>query len=607
MRIALISMPFPSLAMPSLALTQLATVLKEHLGERVSVDTLYLNLDFAHYVGGPGQYQDVFVNGGFMTGLGDWFFRQSAFPDAPDNADAYLSRFYFGEDEETARLRARLLEQRAGLDAFLDALIDTHDLAGADMVGFTALFSQTVASFAMARRLKLAKPDIITCVGGAACEGVMGETFSRHVAAVDYFFSGPGLVSFPAFVGRQLAGDSAGCQAMNGVFSKNGAEPVVPLGDELDIDTNIQLDYGPFLDAFETAFPGGEARPVLLFETSRGCYWAERMVCAFCGLNGLQRCYRPMSPSGALTQIRSLYRWVPRSPSFIAVDTVVPRNYFRDVFPALDVPAGMKMMYEVRSDLDASEIGVLCEAGVAALQPGIESLLSPTLKLMRKGSTAFRNIRFLKACSGQAVSLDWNLLICSPGEPEATYDKYLSDIPLLLHLAPPTAAYPINFVRHSHYFENAEAYGLDLHPQDFYGLTYPFERAIIRNMANSFVDRNADTRAMDRWLGLLNDKIAYWRKRWLGEDGRPQARLCFLEDASGRTIYDSRSGEETEHEISPIAKQVLDFLERPARVEHVVQALADVPRADVQREVETLDGMGLLFEEGDRYLGLVAR
>ncbi len=605
MRIALISMPFPSLSMPSLALTQLATVLSERFGDRVTVDTHYLDLDFARYVGGPRRYRDDFVSGGFMTGLGDWLFRQSAFPEAPDNADAYFSRFYFGQSADTAALRARLLDQRAGLDAFLDELIDAHDLAGADIVGFTALFSQTVASFAMARRLKLANPDLTTCIGGAACEGVMGKAFAAQVDAVDYVFSGPGLVGFPAFVECRMAGDWAGCETIAGVFSSDNTDDVDPVGEELDIDANLQLDYGPFLDAFEAAFPGGEARPVLLFETSRGCYWAERMVCAFCGLNGTQRCYRPMSPANALTQIHSLYRWVSRCPSFIAVDTIVPRDYLRDVLPALDLPAGMKLMYEVRPDLHASEIAALCNAGVAALQPGIESLSSHTLKLMRKGSTAFRNIRFLKACSGYAVSLDWNLLICSPGEPEATYEKYVRDIPLLLHLAPPSAAYPINFVRHSHYFENAAAYGLDLQPQDFYGLTYPFDNAIIRDIANHFVDRRADTDAMDRWLDVLNERVAYWRRRWLGEDGRPQARLCFMEDGAGRLIYDSRSGEQREHEIGPVAKTVLDFLERPARVEHVAKTLG-LERDDVEEAIGELDGFGLLFEETGRYMSLVA-
>jgi hypothetical protein len=49
MRIALVNMPFASLSMPSLALTQLAGVLQDRFGSRIVVATVYANLDFAHY------------------------------------------------------------------------------------------------------------------------------------------------------------------------------------------------------------------------------------------------------------------------------------------------------------------------------------------------------------------------------------------------------------------------------------------------------------------------------------------------------------------------------------------------------------------------------
>jgi len=313
-----------------------------------------------------------------------------------------------------------------------------------------------------------------------------------------------------------------------------------------------------------------------------------------------------MTARNAIRQIESLYRWVPRCLTFIAVDTAMPRRYVSAVFPSLDVPTGMEMMYEVRPELGEEELGALCAAGVTALQPGIEALSTATLKLMSKGVTAFSNIRFLKACSRHSVSLDWNLLVYSPGEEESTYEKYMGDIPLLMHLAPPTGVYPVMFVRHSRYFEDPDAYGLDLHPQDFYGLTYPFEDSITRSIANYFVDRNADVERMDACLERLNDKVIHWRMRWLGEDGRPQARLCFFEGTSRRRVYDSRAGQETEYDLSIIAGRILEALEQPAAMEDLVQRLCDVTGEEVEREMAFLLGCGLVFEEDGRYLGLVA-
>lgn len=625
-RVALINMPFASLSLPSLALTQLASVLAGRFGPRVAVETHYFNLDFARFFGETRFYSHVVADAGFLTGVGDWLFRQCAFPGAEDNADAYFGRFYFEEDEETREMRRVLSEKRGELGPFLDRLIAEHDLGQASVVGFTTMFSQTAASVAMARRLKELNPGIVTAIGGSACHGVMGQELARQVPALDYVFSGSGLVTFPAFVQHCLDGNRAARDRLNGVFSKTNAalwqpslkdcgasaplpdpeRPVALIGDDLDINADVPLDYGPFLDSFERTFPGREIKPVLLFETSRGCSWAEKMPCAFCGLNGLHLRYRHMAADRALACIRALFQWVPRCPSFIAVDTIVPRSYLKDVFPVLGAPPGMKMLYEVRPDLSEEEIKVLCDAGVVAVQPGIEALSSGTLKLMRKGTTAFGNLRFLKACSRHPISLDWNLLIGSPGEPEATLRKYMVDIPLFLHLPPPTGVYPIGFVRHSHYFERAAEYGLDLHPQDFYGLTYPFDERALANMAHLFVDRRDRSGGTDAWVAKLNGLVAHWRERWLGADGKPQARLCFLDDPSASIVYDSRSGEEREQEISPAARRILDHLIRPARLQDVTRALPDLPPSDVERELGYMRQQGWLFEEDGRYLTLLA-
>jgi len=316
MRVVLINMPFAALETPSLSLTQLAAVLRDGDGGRIRTETLYLNIDFARYIGAPAQYAHALSGTGFMTGIGDWFFRQVAFPDADDNRDAYFARYYYADDAATAEQRRFIDTKRQGAAAFLDELIAIYRLADADVVGFTALFSQTVASFAMAERLKCVNPDIVTVIGGAACEGVMGREFAARVPQIDYVFCGPALVSFPAFLRCLLEGDEEGPARIDGVFSAVPAPAgVAPAGADLDIETPVPLDYGPFLDKLEAAFPDGSVRPCLLFETSRGCSWAETSACTFCGLNGIRRAYRSMTPHTAIETIRSLFAWVPAAPA----------------------------------------------------------------------------------------------------------------------------------------------------------------------------------------------------------------------------------------------------------------------------------------------------
>jgi hypothetical protein len=55
----------------------------------VETKLLYLNLDFAELVG-IDRYRDI-AN---VIYLGDWMFRQAAFPDRPDNSTAYFRRYF---------------------------------------------------------------------------------------------------------------------------------------------------------------------------------------------------------------------------------------------------------------------------------------------------------------------------------------------------------------------------------------------------------------------------------------------------------------------------------------------------------------------------------
>jgi magnesium-protoporphyrin IX monomethyl ester (oxidative) cyclase len=181
----------------------------------------------------------------------------------------------------------------------------------------------------------------------------------------------------------------------------------------------------------------------------------------------------------------------------------------------------------------------------------------------------------------------------------------MRDIPLVTHLAPPTGVYPVMFVRNSQYYETPDDYGLDLQPQDFYALTYPFEPSAIRAIANHFVDRNSNADELDQWLEWLNEKVSHWRARWLGADGRPQARLCRLEGDTPLCVYDSRTGEEIRHEVSAVAQRILEHLERPAGRADVARALHDVPGDVLESEMDSLVERGWLFEEQERYLSLV--
>ncbi|HYW09384.1 MAG TPA: RiPP maturation radical SAM C-methyltransferase, partial [Longimicrobium sp.] len=526
----------------------------------MSTDIVYANHDFARSMGVP-LYTEVTSMLHHPAGLGEWLFRQAAYPELADNSADYMLRYYPHRTPEMEAFRARILGMREGLGWFMDEVIARYRLGEAHLVGFTSMFAQNVASFAMARKLKAINPEIVTVLGGANCEAPMGQEIIRSVPWLDYVFSGPALKSFPELLRARLAGDDSAALRINGVFARSShvleaartphapgaevdaGEGVRAFGDELELDVPVPLDYDPFFASLDDKGIGDQVEPYVLFETSRGCWWGQRSHCTFCGLNGSAMGYRSMQSYGAIQQLQALFKHSGRSRRLESVDNIMPKSYLTEVLPFLDVPPDMGIFYEVRADLNEEDFRVLARARVRWIQPGIEALNTSTLKLMKKGTSAFQNIMFLMNCARFDITPAWNLLIGFPGEEMAVYEKYLADIPLLTHLPPPSGAFPVRFDRYSPYFVRAEEYGLKLMPLDYYPLVYPFPAEVLGTMAYYFADRNYTAKYFTnvaRMQGKLRERIDRWKALWSHQDGTPRPELFLRASADGGwSVYDS--------------------------------------------------------------------
>src|SRR5262245_13059162 len=101
-KISLVDMPFSNVNFPSIALTQIKSVIESQFADQVSVEIVSISHDFAKNIG-VDLYNHISTSmQALYAGLGDWFFRQQAFPELPDNTEKYLQRYYWGKGESQA-------------------------------------------------------------------------------------------------------------------------------------------------------------------------------------------------------------------------------------------------------------------------------------------------------------------------------------------------------------------------------------------------------------------------------------------------------------------------------------------------------------------------
>jgi len=641
LKIMLISMPYTMLTMPSIGVAQLQAVVHQKLPQQAVVDSCYPYLDFAEFVGGVDAYEAL---GTFETkGLVDWMFHRSAF-EGPDNLEAYR-RFFFEDGTFPRKLQTFTLanELRNRIDVFLDGLIERCRLREYDVVGFTSMMSQNIASFALAQRLKRAHPNVITVLGGPNTEHPMGKTIVDHVMQIDYVFSGEALVSFPSFLRAVIAGDFAAIAALRGVHARPYVEtkmvvglaggttftagssgqmrklPILSVaqdaggcgtselednsGEAFNLNEMPMLDYSEYLQHLERTPFKDRLKPDLIipFQTSTGCWWADKVPCSFCGLT--PHAFRQMTVDKARTYIAELIeRYRGKFSVFEATDPCMPIEYPKQVFTLVNQDKAVVLQYEVKAKMPVEDMIDMARANVVLPQPGIESLSTRTLKIMRKGVTAFNNVQFLKYCTEYGLYPIWNFLY---GFPNSDYDeletgKLVDDILTLCHLPPPSASVPIAFQRYSEYFKERDKYGLVLRPLPHYSFSYPFDESVISELAYSFFDAAYSddlARKHEAAIKEINEEVVNWMFKF--RDDIP--KLYFSEKC---VIYDTRFEEPAKYRISEQEREILRFLNEP-RSAHQVAKQFEMSDEQAEEVIERFTTARLLFSERDKHLNIV--
>jgi ribosomal peptide maturation radical SAM protein 1 len=597
-------MPFMDACQPSIQLGLLKALATKH---GFPARTLHANLDFAAQVG-LDYYQLLSQHRGHM--LGEWLFSLEAFPgDSPD-PDSHMvddlanKLSYLAESPEV--LRTKLIQTRCSdVPSYLDKLIDSFPWHEAAVVGFTSTFQQNTASFALARRLKECYPHVVTVFGGANFEGGMGLELVRTVECIDAAVVGEGDDAFPAFLKALAAGDSL--SLVPGLAHRQGGAvtmtPALPPRNQLD-DLPVP-DYDEYFEHAEELglLPRGNRNVELPIETARGCWWGAKHHCTFCGLNGTIMRFRSKSPQRILDELAQQARRY-RSCHFQAVDNILDMAYFKQLFPKLvESDAGYQFFYEVKSNLSREQLRLLAQAGVTQIQPGLESLSSHVLALMRKGVRAAQNVNLLRWARYYDIDTQWNLLWGIPGETEQDYVEQTAVIPHLLHLQPPRATDRIWLERFSPLFTGHETYQISTRtPERSYRYVYPPDVDLVQ--AAYFFDYQPEDGAPESAYADLQKAVGAWSNTWLA--GKPPS-LTYWSAPHYVQIRDQRRSEQagTYTFEDTLADLYLACATRPTTAAAVRRELGlDLPVEAVEEVFTEFRDRGLMFLDGQLAVAL---
>jgi hypothetical protein len=248
----------------------------------------------------------------------------------------------------------------------------------------------------------------------------------------------------------------------------------------------------------------------------------------------------------------------------------------------------------VKANLTLEQLRILWDGGVRQIQPGIESLSSDILRLLRKGASKLHNIRLLKWARWLGIKVSWYLLHGVPGETVEMYEDQLTALRLLGHLEPPALCARIRMDRFSPLFQQRNGPSIEWwRPWDAYRAIYPPELDLER--AAYFFEYQSQETLPEAFHERMFALVKSWQESWTHE---PPILRSFKRGDSV-IVEDSRFGMEMrELVLDRDAERVLDACDQIRSLEFI-SGLAD--RACIAELLQS----GLLIQDRRQLLSLV--
>ena len=537
--VALVSMPWISPSIPSIQLATLAQTLKK---DRISSESHEFFLDFAALIG-----VDLYNALSDEDFLNEYLFALADPGHTGVGLDEFLGLRRSGGFGSTELQRAALGAVAAVTPGFIAELVERVDWARFDAIGFSLTIAQTAASMTLARAIRRRFPDIPLIFGGSSCAGPMGAAVLRTCLEVDVAVSIEGEIVLARLI-RALY-DKADLTDIPGISWRQDGMVVTSVDRASPVhrfERGEPLDYTPYFERRDRLGLADRIETWLPFESSRGCWYGEKRQCTFCGLHEIMA-FRQCSWDSVLNELEALER-AHECNRFFAVDLIMPNSFYSSFLPEIARRGhDWQIFYEIKANVRRAQLESLSNAGVRWIQPGIESLDSEILGLMRKGVSAAQNVQLLKWARELGIRVTWNIITGIPQEPPEAYEAMAQLMRNLFHLPPPTGASRFSLHRFSPYFEDPAAFGIEPSGADsLWQHVFPVDQAELDALVYYHRYRIDRVVEPDIYTRPAIEAIAEWKK---ASDRKAQLAIGGLHDGFASIVDTRRSATPVFHSL----------------------------------------------------------
>jgi ribosomal peptide maturation radical SAM protein 1 len=608
-RVALVSMPWTSFSDPSLGLAILKSQLRN---EGIESRVFHHHLSLLRYVT-DATYQRVStrwaVNEFVFTGALDESFSDDQINSVVERSGGAVDAF----DPEFAQLDPRKFSQtliRLRHEVAPRYLADCAEEIleyRPTLVGFTCMFDQTMASAALARLLREQLPDVPIVFGGYAVEGPPGREVLKAFPFVNAIAEGDGEPIIGA-LGRASVGDGE-LDQIPGIVTRTHDNSSCRA--KFELDNSPTPDYDDWFADLERLRERDRVTvytTLLPIESSRGCWWGQKHHCVFCGIDENTLNYRMKKPETVLAQLKELRSKYGNDIPFRFSDYILPQTYMTGLLPALEaIEPRYELQCEIKANQSDAKIAALARAGFSELQPGIESFSSQVLSLMKKGVRAITNVGTIKQSYVHGVVIHYNVIWGIPGEEPEWYRRMLAQMPRLYHLPPPISRTEAIVTRYAPLQAHPARYSLSARPRHHHCYDALFSAEFLARTGFAldqyayYFDRYyPHSQELDELYGLLALEVNHWK----GIQRQRDVFLTWEATEDGLRIRDSRFGTVDENSLDGWMSSVYLACDRdPTDISAIAREL-DIARGDVERAVNRLDDLRLVWREGNEVLGL---